>query len=126
MALNKLCSRCQTIIPYSEKICDNCKSIVGSHRGVRDKIYYEARKDKEYQAIYSSPLWKKVRRVALSRANGLCEECIKQGKISYVDDVHHKIPIKDDIKKAYDINNLICLCRSCHIEAHKQIDRGMR
>lgn len=121
MALSKLCSRCQAVIPYTEKICDKCKDVVGTHRSVRDKVYYEARTDKEYQAIYRSPLWKKVRRVALSRANGLCEQCMKIGKISYVDDVHHIVPIKVDINKAYDISNLICLCRSCHIEAHKRI-----
>ena len=89
-------------------------------------MYYEARTDKEYQSIYSSSAWKKIRRVALTRANGLCEQCMKQGKISYVEDVHHIIPIKDDIKKAYDISNLICLCRSCHIEAHKSIDRSRK
>ena len=50
MVLNKLCSRCQCIIPYTEKICDKCKEIVGTHRSVRDKLYYKSRKDKEYQA----------------------------------------------------------------------------
>ena len=123
MALNKLCSRCQCIIPYTEKICDKCKEIVGTHRSVRDKLYYKSRKDKEYQAVYNSPRWKKLRARIVARANGLCEVCIGTGKISYYDDVHHKIPIKEDISKAYDEDNLICLCRSCHIEAHKQLGK---
>ncbi|MFR5267195.1 HNH endonuclease [Clostridium sp.] len=88
-----------------------------------ERIYKQYRNDKEYQAIYVSPRWKKVRRVALNRANGLCEVCIKKGRIVHCDEVHHIVPIKDDIKKAYDINNLVCLCRSCHREAHNELDR---
>lgn len=123
MALSKLCSRCQCIITYTEKICDKCKELVGSHRGISDKLYYQTRKDKEYQAIYNSPRWKRLRTKILARANGLCETCIANGKINYCDDVHHKIPIKDDKSLAYDEGNLICLCRSCHIDAHKELNR---
>lgn len=122
MALSKICSRCQGVMPYGNKICDDCAKIVGSHRAVSDKIYQEQRKDKEYQAIYKSPRWKVIRKKALLRANGLCEACMKNGKISYVDDVHHIIPIKVDILKAYDISNLICLCRMCHVKVHKELD----
>ena len=71
---------------------------------------------------YKSAMWKRIRAQAISKSNGLCEECIKKGKISYYDDVHHKIPIKVDISKAYDLNNLICLCRTCHIKAHKALN----
>lgn len=124
MALSKLCPRCQNIMPYNNKLCDKCTEVVGSHRAVRDKIYQDNRKDKDYQAIYKDKRWIRVRKLALVRSNGLCEECMKKGKISYVDDVHHKIPIKKDVNKAFDINNLICLCRKCHIEAHKEIDKG--
>lgn len=123
MALSKLCPRCQGIMAYDKRMCDKCTEVVGSHRAVRDKIYQDNRNDKEYQAIYKNPRWKMVRKQALVKANGLCEACIKQGKISYVDDVHHKIPIKVNMAKAYDINNLICLCRSCHMEAHKELKR---
>ena len=34
----------ENIIPYTEKICDKCKEIVGTHRSVRDKLYYKSRK----------------------------------------------------------------------------------
>lgn len=121
MALSKICPRCQKIIPYQRKLCDTCDEIVSKHRAIRDKAYQENRTDKEYQAIYKSARWKRVRALALSRTNGLCEECISKGKISYVDDVHHKIPIKVNKHKAYDIDNLICLCRSCHMKAHKEL-----
>lgn len=122
MALSKICSRCQGIMPYTNKICDKCKDIVGSHRATSDKIYQDNRKDKEYQAIYRDHRWKIVRKQALLRANGLCEKCMSNGKISYVEDVHHIVPIKANILKAFDITNLICLCRKCHIDAHKDLN----
>lgn len=122
MALNKLCPRCQSIMPYTNKICDKCSSVVGNYRSISDKVYQENRKDSQEQKIYKTSKWKRVRSQAIAIANGLCEECIRRGKISYVDDVHHKIPIKVDFSKAYDLNNLICLCRSCHIKAHKEIN----
>ena len=122
MALNKLCSRCQCIIPYENKLCDKCTDKIGSYRSISDKIYSQSRRDSKEQKVYKSAMWKRIRAQAISKSNGLCEECIKKGKISYYDDVHHKIPIKVDISKAYDLNNLICLCITCHIKAHKAIN----
>ncbi|WP_294124672.1 HNH endonuclease signature motif containing protein [uncultured Clostridium sp.] len=121
MALSKLCSRCQCIILYGNRLCDRCTDKIGSYRSVSDKVYQQNRSDSKEQKVYKSATWKRIRAQAISKANGLCEECIKKGKISYYDDVHHKIPIKVDYSKAYDLNNLICLCRSCHIKAHKEI-----
>lgn len=122
--LNKICPRCQGVMSYDKKLCDRCTEIVGSHRAIRDKVYQEHRVDKEFQSIYKSARWKRVRSLALARANGLCEVCMQQGKVSFVDDVHHKVPIKVNKSKAFDITNLICLCRACHIQAHKDLERG--
>lgn len=121
----KLCPRCQNLMGYDKKLCDKCSERI-THTTIRAKIYKENRsdEDKKYDDVYNSSRWKKLRKVALVRANGLCEECMKIGKISYVEDVHHKIPIRKDIRKAYDLNNLICLCRRCHREAHKNLERG--
>jgi thymidylate synthase (FAD) len=35
---------------------------------------------------------------------------------------HHIIPVVQDISKAYDFNNLICLCQQCHRNIHKNLD----
>ena len=104
------------------KLCDKCTDKIGSYRSISDKIYSQSRRDSKEQKVYKSAMWKRIRAQAISKSNGLCEECIKKGKISYYDDVHHKIPIKVDISKAYDLNNLICLCRTCHIKAHKALN----
>lgn len=123
MALSKLCSRCQCTIPYTDKLCDSCTNLIGTPRRMNDKLYRQYRNDKEYQAIYVSVRWKHIRKVALTKANGLCECCIKLGKIRCADEVHHIVPVKDDINKAYSLDNLICLCRTCHRQAHKELER---
>ena len=69
--------------------------------------------------IYSSPRWKALRQRALKRADGICEECYSLGEVQ----VHHKVPVslgrESDI---WDLDNLIVLCRSCHLEAHRRIE----
>lgn len=108
------------------KRCDRCgkRLLVGTRcectkRKYRD--YQRHRTDKEYQKVYQDPRYKKAREVALLKAKGVCEVCSKKGIISYVDDTHHIVPIKVDMSKAYDVNNLICLCRKCHQEAHRDM-----
>ncbi|MGL5327793.1 MAG: HNH endonuclease [Peptostreptococcaceae bacterium] len=122
--LKKLCSKCNSVIEINKSLCNNCTKKYGSVKKASNKLYQETRKDKDIQAIYKSAKWLKVRKLAIQRANGLCEECIKLGNISYVQDVHHKVPVKDDKSKAYDIDNLICLCRKCHLKAHQDLDRS--
>lgn len=55
--------------------------------------------------------------------NYTCQKC---GISSGVLHSHHIIPVAQDITKAYDFNNLICVCRSCHIEIHKSIENEKR
>ena len=64
-------------------------------------------------AFYNSQKWKKVRRLKIQLARGVCEEC---GKAGY--QVHHIKPINlgnlhnDNITCGLD--NLQLLCASCH------------
>ena len=55
----------------------------------------------------------------------LCQECLKAGKYTPTEEVHHiKSPFvpglteEEKYKRAYDENNLLCLCRECHIKEH--------
>ncbi len=97
-------------------------------RGVSDKVA----KDKE--EIYNSREWKQLT-VLKKRANSLCEQCIKDGKavgipggyIKSVECVHHIIPIetartKEEMRRlAFEWNNLMSLCKSCHARIHKEL-----
>ena len=67
--------------------------------------------------IYSSNRWKALRQIALNRADGVCEECDSLGEVQ----VHHRIPVAQG-GSIWDIDNLIVVCRSCHLEAHRRIE----
>ena len=58
----------------------------------------------------------------MKKAKGLCEDCLKQGKITPAEEVHHikelnPMNISDPcITLSY--SNLVALCRSCHRKRH--------
>ena len=97
-------------------------------RGVSDKVA------KDKSEIYNSREWKELR-IAKLRANPLCEQCIKDGEavgilggyIRSATCVHHIVPIetartKEEMRRlAFDWNNLMSLCKSCHARIHKEL-----
>ena len=72
---------------------------------------------KRFAWIYRSNRWKSLRQIALNRADGVCEKCRSRGELQ----VHHRKPVAQG-GAIFDINNLIVLCRSCHLEAHRRIE----
>lgn len=50
------------------------------------------------------------------RSNGLCVECGQPAV-----DSHHIIPLCVDSSKAYDTDNGVALCLSCHHNKHKEL-----
>lgn len=81
--------------------------------------------DKERTKIYNSKRWVRLR--AWKFVNSpLCEECLKEGKVTPTDDIHHIISFMstDDKSRrlwlAYDYDNLMSLCKQCHQKIHNQ------
>ena len=73
----------------------------------------------EIYAIYHSTRWKKVRKLKIMQANGLCERCLKnrifkEGKI-----VHHKIHITEQNWDDESVVYNLFLCAECHLEEHQ-------
>ena len=58
--------------------------------------------------------WAAARKIALTRAGYRCSECGKAGRL----EVHHIIDL-DRGGAALAQDNLRALCRSCHIERHR-------
>ena len=53
-------------------------------------------------------------------AQYLCEYCRGQGRYIYDGlSVHHIVPLEEDTSKAFDYDNLICLCSQCHEKAER-------
>ncbi|EPC2274174.1 HNH endonuclease [Listeria innocua] len=66
--------------------------------------------------FYSRKRWSSVRKLILKRDLYLCQQCNqREGNI-----VHHIIPLRDDMIKAYDLSNLETVCTSCHNQLHPE------
>ena len=61
--------------------------------------------------------WWSVRRKARERDDHRCQRCGKtRAEIGREPDVHHIEPVRefDDPAEAHRLDNVVCLCRSCH------------
>ena len=82
-------------------------------------------KRKERMNIYNTARWRELRVLKLQR-NPLCEICLKSGRVTPADDIHHVISFMsthDPIQRkflAFDFNNLMSLCDRCHQEIHNR------
>ncbi|MBU6137338.1 HNH endonuclease [Clostridium tertium] len=120
--LKKIC-RCGKVIPYSMKVCDECKSKVELERKQNIKYYKQTtyERDSKYNKFYKSKEWNTVRQLAIVRDHALCKDCLDNNVITPYNTVHHIVPIKEDWSRRLDINNLICLCESCHQKRHSSM-----
>ena len=122
MDLKKIC-RCGKVIPYNLKACDGCKCKIELERKQNTKHYTKAtyERDSKYNKFYKSKVWNSVRQLAIIRDHALCKDCLAKNTITSYNTVHHIIPIKEDWSKKLDIDNLICLCESCHQKRHNSM-----
>ena len=70
--------------------------------------------------------WFRARRAALLRDDYTCTRCgIDREELGQNPDVHHIKPARtfDDRKDAHTLDNLRCLCRSCHIEVERETNQ---
>ena len=65
-----------------------------------------------------------VKRIVWRRASGLCEDCMKAGRVTAGVDCHHIKPVESGRTEqemerlCYDPNNIRLLCVACHIKTH--------
>ena len=85
-----------------------------------------------YIKLLNTRRWRALRMAAIKRANGLCEQCTAEGRVSAATEVHHIRPIESvkDLfvmeQLAYDPGNLKALCHHCHQEAHRLMSKGSK
>lgn len=83
---------------------------------------------KDYaESFYKSKAWMKCRDSYIKHAGGLCEKCKAKGLIVPGVIVHHKCHINPnnihDPNITLNFDNLELLCRQCHGEEHKRLQR---
>ena len=106
--------------PYltTGRYCEEHWAEEKKERAESNRYYDQHRRDKRAEAFYKSRAWVAARRRVLIRDNYLCQECLKQGRITRADTVHHKIELKEDWSKRLQLDNLVSLCAKCHNQLH--------
>lgn len=75
------------------------------------------------QKAYRLPAWRKMRD-SYMKEHPICEECLKVGRVTAAEDVHHKrSPFRNGeinwgLLLAYD--NLESVCKECHARIHNE------
>lgn len=79
-----------------------------------NRYYDKYIRNKKHDRFYHSVAWKKLRDYIWIRDNGMCQQCLKEKKITIGKIVDHIIPIEIDWNKRLDEDNVWLLCQSCH------------
>ena len=125
--LYSLCNKCGTKIPYREKYCDKCLSVVMEEKQYRNKVksskynadrYSRDRENNSYRLFYSSKDWREKRKEILERDNHACVICSELYRITMAQDVHHILNLRENYDLRLDNDNLISLCSDHHKMVH--------
>jgi 5-methylcytosine-specific restriction protein A len=80
------------------------------HQKQENKRYEKYERDPAVRKRYGHR-WRQIR-ARFVRDNPLCVECLKQDKLTPVEEVHHIVPLSKGGTHAK--SNLMALCKSCH------------
>lgn len=79
---------------------------------------------KERMAFYNTRRWKDMRDY-MRQKYPLCQDCLKEGKITPAEETHHilspfvrGLSCEEKERRGYSEDNLVCLCKQCHINRH--------
>lgn len=88
-------------------------------------------RSKDWRKLYNSSKWTKTRNWYIS-THPFCEDCLHQGKASAAVEVHHIRPFRSGLtpEKQIDLlldeNNLISLCKECHLLRHDKVLKNLK
>ena len=104
-----------------------------SVKQIKSSLYDKYSRDKNSQKFYSSPQWRAVRDMKLSR-DPCCQSCEQEqehdqiGKVVKADVVHHLLKITTPLgwEHRLDLDYLVSVCHACHnrIETEMEKDIG--
>lgn len=86
---------------------------------------YTENRQRRHQLVYNDPRWRPLREQVMARDGGLCQECLKQGRLTPATQVHHLVspfivglPPSDFEFYAWNMDNLEAICHECHAAIH--------
>ena len=105
--------------------CPGCPNLTDKQYCTRHEIVMRRQYDRyerspDFHKKYGRA-WKRIRD-SYAAEHPLCEQCLKEGRVVPVDEVHHILPVSRGGTHAR--SNLMSLCRSCHNKIH--IEMGDR
>ena len=72
--------------------------------------------------FYNSTAWKRCREAYREKVGNLCEDCLREGRFTPAEIVHHIVPITEanvnDPSVTLNFDNLRAVCRECHAKEH--------
>lgn len=101
---------CPELVDPGETYCEK-------HKALKNKEYDKYQRSPSHNKRYGNN-WRKIR-AAYVKAHPLCEECLKIGKMTPVEEVHHVIPLSAGGTNRWE--NLMSLCQSCHTKKHLEL-----
>ena len=84
------------------------------HKKIENAKYEKYRRDPESKRRYGR-VWKRIRD-SYAKAHPYCEMCYAEGVMTPMEEVHHKLPLRDG--GTHDSSNLISLCKFHHASIH--------
>jgi 5-methylcytosine-specific restriction enzyme A len=76
----------------------------------------------KFDHLYYQKRWRRLRQYMLARAP-LCAMCQQAKRVALATVVDHKQPHKGNMHLFWNVDNLQCLCTSCHNSIKQRIDR---
>lgn len=113
---------CYNLVEYPRVYCEAHQEYEDRLRASKFKQYDNERKDDEVWNFYRTKEWFKFRKYILARDNNLCQECLKEGKYTKGNTIHHIIPVRqgqEGWNKRLEEDNVITVCESCHSKIHR-------
>lgn len=80
----------------------------------------------ETDAIYHDKRYKRAREAALRRDEYCCQHCKRYGRMRQATITHHIKPVEIAPELAFNADNLVSLCMSCHNKMHPEKGKNWR
>ena len=98
---------CPRLVESGERYCTE-------HARIAAKHYELYERDPAARKRYNAE-WRRIRERYVA-AHPLCERCLKEGRYTPAEHVHHILPLSEG--GTNDEANLMAVCRSCHSKIH--------
>lgn len=89
--------------------------IITQQFGTVDKV--DKYEHKKINGRWISQFVREHKHIIIERQDNICAYCDSQ-----IEEVHHLIPVYEDHSLAFDLDNMVGICKDCHKEQHKEQD----